>query len=268
MQDKTEIQATPKVDDFSTRLDILEQICIPGTRVFFFGRHDEKRIMLSAEIIKLDIYEGKLYTHPTMSGKQPMVIEPGNMLVAQVIGANGLLRFPVDLQYTHRDHGYVFNVHKRLARIEQRRHKRINIYATGAILEITGERRMLIDNPVPSNLSRSGMRIWVDIGNIHSMHEYKLDLEFSMHKNDPFAPKMRLITPFYIMLIFLSGDGVEVPYHYEAAGYFYEDKLLTERLEKYIDKFEGFIPNLESQKLQLDANLGKITAPKFKNKRK
>lgn len=266
-----EPNATPKpkskVDDLSSQMEILEQVCRPGSRVFFFGRHDNGKVVLSAEINKFILNENKMYTQPTMLGRQPYALDPGTMLVAQVIGFNGIFRFPVDLQHIDRDQGYMFHLQRRLARIEQRRHRRINIFATGSIREITGERRMLIENPVPSDLSKSGMRIWVDIGNIHSMREYNVELEFLMHKTDPFAPKFNLKTTFHIMRIFLSGDGSDIPYHYEAAGYFYEDPNITRHLESFIERFDSYVPNLENQKVQFDTNQGKIATPRLKKKR-
>ncbi len=209
--------------------------------------------IVTTKILKVNYQEMLFITDQTYKASKSSNLDPGTIVRVAIPIDQGELSFDMLLEKTtHLPSENHFKIITDNITIRKRKSQRIDIFCEGVIMD--GRQRVILSmiSPLKANFSQSGLRIWLETGNLNVNTDYTVSLRLSYSQKDLKAPKLKIDCDWHVIVVKLYGDGVKEPFNYQAAGFF-------KNHEEFEEQFNDFVLKYQSYKALNDVNRFKTT---------
>lgn len=241
-------------DDFLSNFrQLLRENCQYGMPVQFKLTDILGHFIVTTKVQKLLLQELIMVTDQCFKASKSYNIDPGTKVSVSFPIDQGEMIFEMVLEKsTFLPSENYFRIIPQNVVIRKRQHPRIDCWCEGSVLDHRQRVVLSILSPLKASFSQSGLRLWLETGNLNINTDYTLSLRFSYSPKDLKSPRLKVECDWHVIEVKLYGDGVKEAYNYQAAGYF-------KNHEHYLETFNDFVQKYQSYKAITDINRFRAT---------
>lgn len=241
-------------DDFMASFkQMLREYCPIGAILELKLNDIRGHYIVTTKVLKVNYQDMLFITDQIFKASNSTNLDPGTIVRVSVPIDQGEISFDMMLEKTtHLPSENHFKIITDNITIRKRKTQRIDVFCEGVIMDSRQRVILSMISPLKANFSQSGLRIWLETGNLNVNTDYTISLRLSYSPKDLKTPKFKIDCDWHVIVVKLYGDGVKEPFNYQAAGFF-------KNHEQFVKEFNEFVQKYQSYKALNDVNRFKTT---------